>query len=186
MVFTPAWGGGIPLVKIGALKDWLKASRAYRRRNPIMEMNLVSVARPAVRVAIRAFVKTPQGKKAAADLLALTKGRIDIGRDRGTEQLMKDIQEFLRAQRAYQSAGRRGLPPKGLAEAIGRLGGQPPGAASSATPKAFAQTLVETLSQWEQKTDRKTDEDEEGLLGWMERRYRKKSALKFLRQRSGR
>lgn len=185
MVFTPAWGGNIPLIKNGALRDWLKAGRAYRRKyETVLENVLATAARPVVKAAVQQFVKTAPGKVMRKRILVVTKGQIDIGTDRGTEDLMKDIREFLKAQQAYADAARKGAPPKGLAKGAPTRGGLARGAPTiGSNPMTENETLIKTLTSPARDTGRRTKDSEEDVLSWLERRYRKGSAAKFMRRR---
>ncbi len=185
MVFTPAWGGNIPLIKNGALRDWLSAGRAYRKKyETVLENVLGTAARPVVKAAVKQFVGTSAGKVMRRRILVITKGQIDIGTDRGTEQLMSDIREFLKAQQAYADAARKGAPPKGMASSTRSTGISKAAPTIGSNPMTENETLTKTLTSPARDTGRRTKDSEEDVLSWLERRYRKSSRAKFMRRRS--
>lgn len=112
MAFSPAWGGmsPIPVVKQGALRDWLEKVRGIRT-NPQVLAGVVATPASISRSVVMALAST--GFMAAyARIVGVAPQGID------SEQLFRDIQMFLRSKRGVQtrtgprgSGRRKGAPP---------------------------------------------------------------------------
>ncbi len=112
MVFSPAWGGfsPIPMVQQGVLRDWLEQVRGLRGKVPI-KAGVIATPASVSRTVVMAL--------ASAGFMAAYARIVGVApREVDSEQLFRDIEMFLRSQRAVQTRKsprhaprRRGAPP---------------------------------------------------------------------------
>lgn len=188
MVFIPPFGfiNPLPTVKHNEFQSWIH--ERDKHKIPIREWFIVP--KRTFAVALRLWLQTAPGRAFVRKVpRPLRPGRGDV--EAGNKELIDDVAEYLKWQRFVTATQRRPPgppPPTGYVTAPMRQPGRRRRNILGAAQEPGNTPDTETLTQWMEipfRTKQKTGRDEpdqEKLLAWLERRYRRDNPARFMRR----
>ncbi len=158
----------IPLVPIGSLRQFIEARKLIEATPQI---SIAVVDSSVARTGFRLFITSPMGKRALAALAGYL--GVSVVAAPQTEELMREIEEFLRRQRRMRKKGR---PPKGVAVPIPRRDKRViPGPQTGPQVKEGVKRLIDAIV----RPDKDDPDPERKIRKWFERRWKDSPGLAF-------
>lgn len=182
MVFSPAWGGNIPLVKIGSFRGFL----GQRSKGKALRVWYTGLVTSAV---VKTALRTSVGKRFVNVFASQIAAR--VGFKPSPNSIGIELQAYIAFQKfQYQQATKNNQAAKQRQiERImrpGRMardGGGKPGTLRSPFPLGYFETLTKTIPRPSPsgtptgRTRRETESEDESFAQWFERRKRRKGRL---------
>lgn len=166
MVFSPAWGGVIPLVPIGSFRGFL-ASRGKGKNVKTWFTGSIT------RVAISAALRTPTGVRAAKNISGILRA---MGFRTSPSIVGVELQAYIAFQKFQhqQAVKQRNIAKQRKIERAMALPRDFPQtrANPSTFPELYFQTLAERGTPGPNR--RREREQEEAVISWFERRRRRR------------